>query len=125
MFGALSDLEFSAQMTEEKCNFETYLMFLKSLIRKYGKVLIVIDGAGYHFEKEHVQKFYEENKEKLVVMQLPPYSPELSPIEQTWKKVKKWLAISIWSNKDQFMMRLVESLNNPNFRTKMYEYYLP
>lgn len=112
-------------MTEEKCNFETYLMFLKSLIRKYGKVLIVIDGAGYHFEKEHVQKFYEENKEKLVVMQLPPYSPELSPIEQTWKKVKKWLAISIWSNKDQFMMRLVESLNNPNFRTKMYEYYLP
>ena len=60
IFGAISENEFSAQMTEEKCNHETWLQFLKSLMRKFGKVLIVIDGAKNHFEKEHVQKFYED-----------------------------------------------------------------
>ena len=68
VFGALSQDEFSAQMTEERCNNQTYLQFLKSLLRKYEKVLIVIDGAKYHFEKKHVQRFYEEKKEVLKML---------------------------------------------------------
>ena len=125
VFGALSENEFSAQLTEENCNAQTYLQFLKSLLRKYGKILIVVDGAKYHFEKEHVQKFYEENKQRLVIIQLPPYSPQLNPIEQTWKKIKKWMAITPWSSKKEFEMKLAEALNNTNFMTKMYEYYMP
>lgn len=125
MFGALSENEFSAQLTEEKANSQTWLQFLKSLIRKYGKILIVVDGAKYHFEKELVQKFYKENKDKLVVIQLPPYSPKLNPIEQTWKKIKKWMAITPWGSKDEFEMKLVEALNNPDFMSKMFDYYLP
>jgi transposase len=124
VFGALSENEFSAQMTEEKCNAQTWLMFIKSLLRKYKKILIVIDGAKYHFEKDIVQKFYKKNNHRLVIMQLPPYSPELSPIEPTWKKIKKWLAITIWCNKEEFEMKLVEALNNPSFMTKMFDYYL-
>lgn len=125
VFGALSEDKFSAQMTEEKCNHKTYLQFLKSLLRKFGKVLIVVDGAKYHFEKEHVQKFYKEKKEILKVMQFPAYSPELNPIEQTWKKSKKWMAMSIWATKEEFEMRIAEALNNDDFKTKLYEYYVP
>ena len=125
MFGALSENEFSAQMTEEKCNAQTWLMFLGSLIRKYGKILIVVDGAKYHFEKELVQKFYEDNKHGLVVIQLPPYSPNLNPIEQTWKKIKNWLAITPWATEKEFEMKLAEALNNPDFMSKMFGYYLP
>ena len=123
VFGALSEKDFSTQMTEEKCNWETWLQFLKSLIRKYGKILIVVDGAKYHFEKKHVQKFYEENKDKLVVVQLPAYSPDLNPIEQSWKKIKKWLAITIWATKEEFEMKLIEALNNPDFKVKMFDFY--
>jgi transposase len=125
VFGALSKEDFSAQMTEEKCNNETYLQFLKSLLRKFGKVLIVVDGASYHFEKEHVQKFYEEKRDVLKVVQLPAYSPELNPIEQTWKKVKKLLAMSVWATKEEFEMKIAESLGNKDFRVKLYEYFLP
>lgn len=125
VFGALSDKDFSAQMTEEKCNWKTYLQFLKSLIRKYGKVLIVIDGAKYHFEKKNVQRFYGEKKEVLKVIQLPAYSPELNPIEQSWKKVKKWIATSLWATEEEFEMRIAEALGNKNFRTRLYEYYVP
>ena len=125
IFGALSENEFSAQMTKEKCNNQTYLQFLKSLLRKFGKILIVIDGARYHFEKEHVQKFYEDKKDILKVIQLPAYSPELNPIEQTWKKVKKWLAMSIWATEEEFEMRIAEALNNRDFMTEMYDYFVP
>ena len=88
-FGALSKDELFTQTTEEKCDNKTYLIFLKALLEKYGKIVIVVDGSKYHFEKEHVQKFYKENEDCLKVIQLPPYSPELNPIEQTWKKTSK------------------------------------
>ena len=125
IFGALSKDELSAQMTEEKCDNKTYLQFLKSLLRKFGKILIVIDGASYHFEKEHIQKFYEDKKEVLKIIQLPAYSPELNPIEQSWKKVKKWLALSLWSTKEEFEIRICEALNNRDFMTELYDYYVP
>ena len=102
-----------------------WLQFLKSLLRKYGKIVIVVDGAKYHFEKKHVQQFYENNKHRLVVIQLPPYSPQLNPIEQSWKKVKQWLAITPWATEKEFEMKLVEALNNPDFNVKMFEYYSP
>jgi transposase len=118
----LSENEFSSQLTELKCNAQTYLQFLKSLLRKYGKIVLIVDGVGYHFEKEHVQKFYVENKEKLKIIQLPPYSPELNPIEQTWKKIKKWLSGRIWSNKEELQQQLAIALNNPDFMIKFYDY---
>ncbi len=122
VFGVLSENEFSGQMTEERCNAQTYLQFVKLLIRKYGKIVLIVDGAKYHFEKELVQKFYNENKERLKIIQLPPYSPELNPIEQTWKKIKAWLATRIWSNKEELQQQLVTALNNPIFITKFYDY---
>lgn len=118
----LSENEFSSQLTELRCNAQTYLQFLKSLLRKYGKIVLIVDGVGYHFEKEHVQKFYAENKEKLKIIQLPSYSPELNPIEQTWKKIKKWLSGRIWSNKEELQQQLAIALNNPDFMIKFYDY---
>ena len=125
VFGALSKDELFTQLTEERCNHETYLIFLKALLRKYGKIVIVIDGSKYHFEKEHVQEFYKENKDCLIVFQLPPYSPELNPIEQTWKKTKKWLSVAVWGRKEEFEAELSAALSSPLIKTKMYGYYLP
>lgn len=125
VFGALSNNEFTAQITEERCNNKTYLQFIKSLLRKYKKVLLVADGAAYHFEKRNVQKFYNDNKEILKIIQLPAYSPELNPIEQVWKKMKKWLAITEWKNEEQFEAKIVQALNNPDFMIKMFDYYIP
>lgn len=125
VFGALSKDLFTAKITEEACNHETYLQFIRSLLRKYKKILIVVDGASYHFEKEHVQRFYKNKEEELIVLQLPPYSPELNPTEQVWKKLKKWLAITPWSTKEEFEQKLVLALNNPDFMAKLYDYYSP
>lgn len=93
-------------------------------MNKHGKIVIVVDGASYHFEKAHVQKFYEENKHRLKVIQLPAYSPELNPIEQVWKKIKNWLATRIWCTKEELQEQLVNALNNPDFTVKIYDYFI-
>ncbi len=85
--------------------------------------MIVVDGAKYHFEREHVQKFYKDNEQRLVVIELPPYSQELNPIEQVWKKMKKWLAITPWATEKEFEIKLAEALNNQDFKVKMFDFY--
>ncbi len=122
VFGALGTDDAYFETTEDYCNWETWLVFIKNLFEKYGKIVIIIDGAKYHFEKKHVQKFYEENKENLVVFQLPPYSPELNPVEQWWIPLKENLANSFWFTKNEFADSIVKSLENCS-KPKLYDYY--
>jgi transposase len=123
IFGALGEKESYFETTEEYCNSQNYIKFLKNLLEKYGKIVIIVDGASYHFEKEIIKPFYEENKENLVVFQLPAYSPELNPIEQWWIPVKEHLANTFWFTKKEFKEKLIEGLKiSP--KPKLYDYYL-
>lgn len=108
----------------EKLNNETYLAYIKHLIKKHDKIVLVLDGVKYHFEKKHVQEFYQQNSNVLKIIQLPAYSPQLNPIEQVWKKIKSWLATTIWFTKEELEQKLTEALNNPEFMVKIYDYYL-
>jgi transposase len=50
-------------------------------------VILIQDGARYHTSKA-TREFFEQHKERLMVYQLPSYSPDYNPIEYLWKKVK-------------------------------------
>lgn len=59
-------------------------VFLIEMSRMYKnqKIVLVMDGAGWHKSKalqlpENIEIFY-----------LPPYSPELNPVEKLWQFVK-------------------------------------
>lgn len=41
--------------------------------------VIIVDGAGWH------QEYLADNFENITIIKLPPYSPELNPIEQVWQ----------------------------------------
>ena len=65
--------------------------FLEGLLYRYriaGKILIVLDNARVHHAKA-LQPFLQVNKEKLELLFLPPYSPELNPMEWFWKFLRK------------------------------------
>ena len=123
VFGALGEKNSYFETTNDYCNWKNYLSFLKNLLKKYKNIVIVIDGARYHFEKEHIQKFYEENKKNLVVFQLPAYSPELNPIEQWWIPLKEYLANSFWFTKEEFKKQIVNGLKICP-KPKLYDYYI-
>jgi transposase len=123
VFGALGEEDFYYETTEKYCNWKNWLKFVINLLKKYGKIVIIIDGASYHFQKKHVQNFYDYNDKNLVVFQLPPYSPELNPIEQFWEPVKEHLANTNWFTKKKFKEKLIEGLETCT-KPKLYDYYL-
>lgn len=66
-------------------NAETTVEFLKKLKEKYSsapKIHFILDQSGYHTSK--LVKEFAEN-ESIVLHYLPPYSPNLNPIERLWK----------------------------------------
>ncbi len=73
---------------EGKLNSDSYIDFLKSVLSKTRKHIILIqDGAPYHKGKK-VVGFFNKHQSRLTVFTLPSYSPDFNPIEMLWKKIK-------------------------------------
>jgi transposase len=58
-----------------------YLKHLSEFVGK-GKAFLVMDGAGWHRSKTLVIP------PNIQVVYLPPYSPELNPVERLWQYIK-------------------------------------
>lgn len=55
--------------------------------------VLVLDGAGWHGGKALVVP------DNLSLVTLPPYSPELNPVENVWQFLRaNWLAISVFDD---------------------------
>ena len=74
---------------EERLNSQTYAAYLKEVLSKTRKHIVLIqDGARYHTSAA-MKAFFEQHKHRLSVFELPSYSPDYNPIEKLWKKVKE------------------------------------
>ena len=84
-------------MTTEKMNTENMTLFLSQVSEAYkGEfIVMVVDGASSHRSKDLVIP------ENVVLIRLPPYSPELNPAEQIWNVLRR----------NYFANRVFESLN--------------
>ena len=93
-FGAvrLRDGKLVCQREEEKFNAMTFHRFLKRLrqasSRSGRRVVLIADNARYHHAKLHAD--WRNNQAPHFVLDfLPPYSPDLNPIERLWKLARK------------------------------------
>lgn len=68
-----------------KANTICMNLFLRELAKEFNdkKVLLIVDGAGWHKSKGLVVP------SNIELVYLPPYSPELNPIERLWLYIKK------------------------------------
>lgn len=66
----------------EKYDAKVFLEFIKVVLDKYptGKIVMILDNAKIHHAKL-IQPFLNEMKDRLELMFLPPYSPNLNLIE--------------------------------------------
>lgn len=80
---------------EEHYTADIFLEFLKNVLKEYpnGKVVLILDNARIHHAKI-IQPFLDEHKNRLQLVFLPPYSPELNLIEGLWR----WLKQSVIHN---------------------------
>lgn len=81
--------------TGEKKGFRAreFADLLTSVRRQLGDVplIVVWDNASTHHAKP-LRKFCERNSDWLTIVKLPPYAPDLNPVEGVWAHVKKSLA---------------------------------
>jgi transposase len=88
----LRDGKFVYKTEWDKFNGETFFSFLKYLrtVSSHSgrKVFIIIDNARYHHARLH-KEWREKCSSKFELMFLPPYSPELNPIERVWKLTRR------------------------------------
>jgi len=79
---------------EMNCNKEIFNKWIEMLITTLKpNQVVVMDNASFHKSSE-VQRLIESVGCKLIY--LPPYSPDLNPIEKFWSVLKKWFKQKIY-----------------------------
>jgi len=89
-FGALN-LKTGRLLTQEApvFNAQTFGEFIRYLLRStQGKIYLVLDNARWHRAKD-LKTFFKAKRKRLILIFLPPYSPELNPIERVWRVIRR------------------------------------
>jgi len=93
-FGAvrLKDGKLVTHREAGKFDGNSFWQFMKKLkrraARKGVKVVVISDNAKYHHALIHKQ-WREKHAHEFLLHFLPPYSPELNPIERVWKLLRR------------------------------------
>lgn len=89
------------------CNTVCMNVFLRELSAAYPNdyILMVADGASWHRSKGL------EIPPNIEIFPLPPYTPEMNPIEQIWKEIRKCgFKNEIFETLDKVVDRLCETI---------------
>lgn len=75
-----------------KFNWITFQDFLENFLRTHYRrqhpIAMLFDNASYH-KKQDLAPFFKSNKHRLCPVWLPPYSPNLNPIERVWRLTRR------------------------------------
>lgn len=83
-----SDGRFFQQTKSGAIRSGDVIRFFQHLLRHVeGEIVVVLDNAGIHRAK--ATQAFVETHERLSLVFLPPYAPELNPIELVWAYVKR------------------------------------
>ena len=89
-FGALN-LKTGCLLTEEASTFnaETFGDFIRHLLHPtQEKLYLILDNASWHKARD-LKDLFIRHRDRLERIFLPPYSPELNPIERVWRITRR------------------------------------
>src|SRR5271169_4343547 len=97
VFGAVCPLEGKAAgLIMPICNtlaMNHHLCEISSQVTANAHAVVILDGAGWHRSQGLVVP------SNITLLALPPYSPELNPVERIWHYLRShWLANSVFSS---------------------------
>lgn len=88
----LRDGQFFFRREPGKFNALTCWEFLKEFCalstRRERRVVVIADNARYHHARLH-KEWRQQEAQRFTLDFLPPYSPELNPIERVWKLTRR------------------------------------
>ncbi len=69
-------------------------------------MLLIMDNAAYH-HSANLDAFLDRHRDRLELLILPPYSPELNPIERVWKLLRRLKIHNQYFEKLDNLMRAI------------------
>lgn len=123
-YGAL-DLQ-TYQETIHICKWQDShqtVKFLKKITKKYSgkKILLLWDGAPWHRGEV---KDYLRRKHHLEILYFPPYSPQLNPQEQVWKKTRTAVSHNHEEDFNILTSKFYNHLANNKFKSNFLKKYI-
>jgi transposase len=105
----------------DKGNYRSFKRHLKKLLYTYrdkSKIIVYMDNVRFHHAK--LLKLFLQNHPQLEVRYLPPYSPDLNPVERVWWYMRKSIThnrylASLKERIAKFWQLLSQALNPNNF----------
>ena len=61
----------------------SHLALISKATESERHAVVLMDGASWH------QEYLDNDFPNLTIIHIPPYSPELNPIEQVWSWMRK------------------------------------
>jgi transposase len=93
-----------------QCNTANFQLFLEELSKYYPEELklVVLDNGAFHKANQLVVP------DDIILIFLPPYSPELNPAEKIWAKFKRSFTNMLFPNLQllsDYVCKLANGLN--------------
>lgn len=120
VFGARSTKSFVFSFSQTKKQ-KDFVRFLAKLSKRWGKILLFVDGARAHHGKG-VDEFLLSHKRTFCLEYFPGYTPELNPVEQCWKPARKKLANRLIKTLPTAQYHLRNTFNAKEAMPKMFHY---
>ena len=94
----------------DKGNTVTFFSFLMKAVKVFAgkKLYMVLDNVRFHHAKR-LKPILERYKHRLELVFLPPYSPDLNPVERVWWLMRKTVTHNRWV---QSMEKRTDQFNN-------------
>lgn len=97
-----------------RCDTDCMNVFLKELSERYSdyKIIMICDGAVWH----KAQRL--SIPDNINIMFIPPYTPEMNPIEQIWREIRtKGFKNECFKTLDDVVTRLCDTICNLSAQT--------
>ena len=124
-FGALtssSEFYYDFYVAQNSLTFSFFLKDLFDWLKPNKKYVLILDNAGFH-KTDVIKSILERHNKRIAIEYLPPYSPELNPIETCWKVTKNAVTKSQhFKNIDSMQEELEEFWEEHIFRQNFITY---
>ena len=112
LFGAICPVRaVGAALVMPRVNSEAMTLHLKEVstqVAPGAHAVLVCDGAGWH--QPGVRLTVPEN---VTLLRLPPYAPELNPMENVWEYLRgNQLSMTVWEGYDTILDACCNAWNN-------------
>ena len=127
LIGAVDPIEGKVHVAfSDTLKADQFQHFLEGFLTRYPKavkLITVLDNARAHHSKE-LEPFLEMYKDRLELLFLPPYSPDLNPMEWFWKFLRKKITHNtFFGNFKDFQRALIKFIvkhksSSPEIKTR-------